>query len=68
VSRHQITLSRARSSESTKLIWINQADCIRCNACVEACPVDAISIQKVNRRTIRVADEAQTVDLPVAPT
>ena len=56
--------TRALSAETTKLIWINQADCIRCGACVDACPVDAISIQKVNKRLVRVSDEAQTVDLP----
>jgi ferredoxin len=55
--------TKAFTTESTKLIWINQADCIRCGLCVEACPVDAISIQKVNRRTVRKADQAQTVDL-----
>ncbi len=43
---------RADSSEETNLIWINQEDCIRCNACVDACPVDCISIQKVTRDTI----------------
>ena len=41
---------RAKSTEDTKLIWINQADCIRCGACVEACPVDAISLQKASCR------------------
>lgn len=40
---------RATGSEDTHLIYINQADCIRCNACVDACPVDCISIQKVSR-------------------
>lgn len=59
--------TRAKSSETTKLIWINQADCIRCGACVDACPVDAISIQKVSKRLVRAADEAQTVDLPARP-
>lgn len=56
--------TRARNSETTKLIWINQADCIRCGACVDACPVDAISIQRVSKRTIRVDDKTPTVDLP----
>jgi formate dehydrogenase major subunit len=57
----------AQSTEATKLIWINQADCIRCNACVEACPVDAISVQRVSLRTVRDADGAATVDLASAP-
>ncbi len=30
--------------------YINQADCIRCNACLEVCPVKCISVQKVSRR------------------
>jgi len=42
---------RAKGSEDTFLIYINQEDCIRCNACVDACPVDCISIQKVSRVT-----------------
>jgi len=42
---------RADGSEDTYLIYINQEDCIRCNACVDACPVDCISIQKVSRVT-----------------
>ncbi len=58
-----VTHSPAQSTEATKLIWINQADCIRCNACVEACPVDAISVQRVSLRTVRAADGTATVDL-----
>lgn len=27
--------------------FINQADCIRCNACLEVCPIKCISVQKV---------------------
>ena len=38
----------ADGSEDTYLVWINQYDCIRCGACVDACPVDAISLQKVS--------------------
>ena len=36
----------AEKQDEVKLIWINQEDCIRCNACVDACPVDCISLQK----------------------
>ncbi|MBT3191052.1 MAG: 4Fe-4S binding protein, partial [Verrucomicrobia bacterium] len=43
--------NRAEGSEDTNLIYINQEDCIRCGACVSACPVDCISIQKVTRTT-----------------
>jgi NADPH-dependent glutamate synthase beta subunit-like oxidoreductase/ferredoxin len=57
--------TRALNSETTKLIWINQADCIRCGACVDACPVDAISIQKVGKRLVRTTDQQPTNDLPV---
>ncbi|MBT8042970.1 MAG: 4Fe-4S binding protein, partial [Pontiella sp.] len=38
----------AETQEDVNMIWINQDDCIRCGACVAACPVDAISIQKVS--------------------
>lgn len=53
----------ARNSEETKLIWINQEDCIRCNACVDACPVDCISIQKVSRQTVRSCDSCASTAL-----
>ena len=39
----------AEGSEDTKFIYINQEDCIRCGACVNACPVGCISVQKVCR-------------------
>ncbi len=38
----------AQTADEISQIWINQDDCIRCGACVAACPVDAISIQKVS--------------------
>ena len=41
----------AQKADDVHLIWINQDDCIRCGACVSACPVDAISIQKVSLLT-----------------
>jgi formate dehydrogenase major subunit len=30
------------------MIWINSDECIRCGACIKACPVDAINLQKVS--------------------
>lgn len=47
-----VGFDRAQNTEETKMIYINQEDCIRCNACVEACPVDCISVQKVSRKTV----------------
>ncbi len=41
------------NTEDTSLIYINQEDCIRCNLCVEACPVDAISVQRVSRKQVK---------------
>ena len=34
--------------------FINQQDCIRCNACLEVCPTECISVQKVTGCTIAV--------------
>ena len=45
----------AEKQDEVNMIWINQEDCIRCGACVAACPVDAISIQKVSLTTEPVA-------------
>lgn len=46
----------ARTSEETKFIYINQEDCIRCHACVQACPVNCISVQKVSKGTVACDD------------
>jgi NADPH-dependent glutamate synthase beta subunit-like oxidoreductase len=42
----------AKTSEETRFIYINQEDCIRCHACVQACPVNCISVQKVSQVTV----------------
>ncbi len=39
----------ATCPEESSQIYIDQSECIRCGKCLEACPADAISIQKVYR-------------------
>ena len=34
--------------------FINQKDCIRCNACLEVCPTECISVQKVTGCTMAI--------------
>ena len=51
-----IGFEEAKGSDDTHLIYINQDDCIRCGACVEACPVDAISLQKVSKTSLAAND------------
>jgi formate dehydrogenase major subunit len=46
---------RATDQDKNPRIWINQADCIRCGACIDVCPDDAISLQKVSLRTVMAA-------------
>lgn len=41
----------ADSMREMNLIWINPDECIRCGACLTACPVDAINLQKVSLST-----------------
>lgn len=40
--------------------FINQADCIRCNACLEVCPVRCISVQKVSWVRVPAEKDAPT--------
>ncbi len=47
-----IAWEEAKETDEKSFIYINQEDCIRCNACVDACPVDCISIQKVSSKTL----------------
>jgi len=37
-------------------LYIDQNECIRCGACVDVCPVECISLQRVSRRTVRNLD------------
>lgn len=43
-----VSWETADSMREMNLIWINQDECIRCGACIQACPVDAINLQKVS--------------------
>ena len=38
----------AETADDINMIWINQEECIRCNACLEVCPAYAITLQKVS--------------------
>jgi len=44
--------TRATDEDKSPRIWINQSDCIRCGACIDVCPDDAISLQKVSWKTM----------------
>ena len=46
------TMHRLDNRE-TLAYFINQKDCIRCNACLEVCPTDCISVQKVSLCTAK---------------
>jgi NADPH-dependent glutamate synthase beta subunit-like oxidoreductase/predicted nucleotide-binding protein (sugar kinase/HSP70/actin superfamily)/NAD-dependent dihydropyrimidine dehydrogenase PreA subunit len=46
---------RATDEDKHPRIWINQSDCIRCGACIDVCPDDAISVQKVSLKNVMVA-------------
>lgn len=42
-----------------KMIWINSDACIRCGACLQACPVDAINLQKVSLCTSATINQSE---------
>jgi NADPH-dependent glutamate synthase beta subunit-like oxidoreductase len=41
----------AENRSDRNMVWINEEECIRCGACVKACPVDAITLHKVTLTT-----------------
>ncbi len=43
-----VAWEKADSTRDMNLIWINPDECIRCGACLTACPVDAINLQQVS--------------------
>jgi formate hydrogenlyase subunit 6/NADH:ubiquinone oxidoreductase subunit I len=43
---------RSSGSKDYNLLYIDQSKCIRCGACKEVCPVECISLQKVNLKTV----------------
>ena len=43
-----VSWNAVESVREMNMIWINQDECIRCGACLKACPVDAINLQKVS--------------------
>ena len=50
-----------RESTSTRdynLLFIDQSECIRCGACADVCPVECISLQRVDLRTVRCCDSS----------
>lgn len=61
-----IGFNRAKTSEEVKQVYINQSECIRCHACVDACPVDAISVQKVSLAHVRI-DDLDKPDIATKP-
>lgn len=40
------------SSQDYNMLFIDQNECIRCGACAEVCPVECISLQRVNLKTL----------------
>ncbi len=43
-----VSWETADSMRDMNMIWINPDECIRCGACLAACPVDAINLQRVS--------------------
>lgn len=43
----------SKTRKDYNLLYLDQSECIRCGACVEVCPVDCITLQKVTPVTVR---------------
>lgn len=43
---------RSTGSRNYNLLFIDQNECIRCGACVEVCPVECITLQRVSTRRL----------------
>ncbi len=48
------------SSRDYNMLYIDQNECIRCGACVDICPVECISLQKVSKQTLLVEEGSIT--------
>ena len=51
-----IGYEESKSSMDYNLLYIDQNECIRCNACLEICPVECISVQKVSKTTVPASE------------
>lgn len=48
--------TKSTTSRDYNHLYLDQNECIRCGACVEVCPVDCITLEKVNPVTVPVRD------------
>jgi ferredoxin len=51
-----VGFNRSSGSRDYNMLYIDQAQCIRCGACKDVCPVECISLQKVSRATVKAGE------------